>query len=492
MKKNILIAVAASLFSISVSATTIANEAGQLSINIPNPTSITDLKIIGTIDAADMHFISMKMTKLSALDLSGASIAAYKGAIIGTSSSYDADYIPTNAFAGSSFSFFTFPTTPNLQVGPGAFAGTNIVMLTVPNNVTEIGAGCFTGSSVLKNVYVNGKPSLGDGAFSNCPVLETVTFDNPVSIPVRAFYACPALTTINAPAVTSIGDRAFSGDKALTSFTFSPELTSIGEEAFMFTSLKEVNLSACKKLEHIGHWAFASMPELSKFIAASTDVIGDGVVFNCPKLTSVTLSTGIKEIPDFAFANTSVAEPENFLHDSVERIGKYAMSGLDGIEELELPESLQMIDDHGMENMSGLKKITTTASAVPDLGEDVWAGIDQSQVDLVVNYVMIPEFENADQWCNFNIMGATSGSVDNIFTEITQLRGRFEGDDLIVKSDGLEIARLTVYNTSGQLLAVVAPDSDTVTIDTAGFGTRIFVIHAVLADGRTAVLKLSK
>lgn len=475
----------------SLNAITVNASPGSLSEAVSSPATITELTVTGSINAADMRFIADEMPALQSLNLGAATIAEYNGELIGTSTRHAADYIPVNIFAGAPFATITLPSSPSLKLGAGAFAGAALSQLTIPANVTSVGDGCFAGCPNLKSVIILGKTA-GKGVFSGCTNLEMVTFIEPVAVPDDFFYNCTALKSITGPAFTAIGNRAFCGAQALRFFPFYESLASIGNEAFMGAGLEDVNLSECSALTAVGDWAFARMPRLTSLRMGNVSSVGQGIAFGCPLLIEVSVGESVTEIPAFAFSKSSISGADALVPKSVEYIGPYALSGLSEIEVLNLPSSLTMIDDHAMENMTGLKKITTDLYTVPDLGEDVWAGVSQKDVKLIVSQDMVNSFKSADQWCEFDVVTQTSDQDDIVIETLTDLRGRFDGDNLTVEASNIEISRIALYNPSGTLLVAVEPDSESVTIDTAGFGTRLYIVHATLTDGRTAVLKLAK
>lgn len=466
-------------------------QAGHLSETITDPASVTELVLTGSINAADMKFIATGMPSLKTLDLSGISaIEACSDAFLGNISSHPANKVPNNAFAGLGIESLTLPAFRGLEIGHGAFAGTSVTSVTIPATVASVGDGAFAGCNDLAEV-VCASDKLGVNLFANCPGLKTVSFTAPVAVPDGCFYNDSTLVTVTG-SVTSVGARAFAECAALKSFPFTASLTSVGREAFKGAGLNEVDLTACTSLQSIGDWAFAMMPDVVEINTGNVSEIGSAIAFKCPNLDVFTTSQSATEIPDFAFAKSSVIDTLGMLHDNIEYIGRYALSGAKKIETISLPVSLEELGDHAMENMTGLANINAQLSVVPAVGEDVWKGVDQSKVDLIVPNEMADAFKNAAQWQNFNVV-LTSSSVETVVdATLPELRGRFDGDNLIVQALGVDIEVLSVYDPAGQLLVSVVPSADTVVIDTAGYAARIFLVHATLADGRNAALKLAK
>lgn len=475
---------------IPASAINIACEPGQLSAKIKGDTLATTLTLTGTADATDLNFIARSMPKLENLDMSGLTIVSSEGILLGSVTRHPDNSLPSSVFAGTPMKTVTLPTTKGLNIGSGAFAGARLTSINIPSSVASVGDGAFAGCPDLATVTC-GAGSLGTGVFSRCVSLKTIDFTQSTALPADSFYGCTALETVKGD-ITSVGERAFNGCTALTTFPFSANLTSIGKEAFMQSGLTSVNLSGCTKLTSVGEWAFAQMPRLTNIKMGPVATMNEGIAFNNTKLRTFETSTSATEIPDFAFSKSNVTDSTGLIPENVKYIGRYAMSGMTGITGIVLPTTLEKLDDHAMENMTGLKAMIAMIDNIPELGEDVWAGVPQGDVELMVPNDMINDYKAADQWKEFNVVKQLS-STDAISNEVLpELRARFEGDDLTVVSDGLEISVLMLYNPAGVLLTALNPDSDTVRVNTAGFDTRFFIVYASLADGRQAALKIAK
>ena len=472
----------------NVSAVTLTAP-GTLEKNVTDLT-ITELGVTGPMNAEDMIFISSKLPNLQSLDLSQANIVASDGLLIGTVTRHPANTIPSNVFAGLPASKVVLPKAQGLIIKAGAFAGSALKSIDIPATVELVGDGAFAGCTALESATV-GAAKIGNGAFSACPALATVSFSKAVAVPDNTFYGDAALQNVEGDFL-SVGDRAFAGCASLTAFPFSASLSSIGNEAFMQSGIKTVDLTKCTDLDVVGNWAFAMMPNLTSLSLGNASQVGDAVAFACPKLTDFQFD--VTEVPDFALTKTAVTDGASIIPENVEYIGRYAFSGLYGVSEIVLPTTLQKIDDHAMEKMTRLESIRIFQSVVPELGEDVWFGVEQSNVTLEVPAESIEDYESAEQWQNFHIV-ADRSDVDDMVddaTELSNLRARFDGDDLIVETNGVEIEYLALYNVGGQLLIAVEPMDSTIVVNTTGFGTKVFIVQAALADGRTAALKIAK
>lgn len=90
------------------------------------------------------------------------------------------------------------------SIMPGAFAGTAITSITLPDSFTRIEDGTFRNCTQLTSINIGKNITyIGVAAFEGCTALETVTFEQggtqAISINERAFQNCTALETIEFP-----------------------------------------------------------------------------------------------------------------------------------------------------------------------------------------------------------------------------------------------------------------------------------------------------
>lgn len=94
-----------------------------------------------------------------------------------------------------------------------------------------------------------------------------------------------------------------------------------------------------------------------EFILNDNTFIGEGIFFNCPSLTSVTIPEGVKTIDEDAFQNctslTSVTLPEG-----LESIGASAFYSCTGLTSITIPDSVTSIGEYAFFSCTGLTSIT--------------------------------------------------------------------------------------------------------------------------------------
>lgn len=464
-----------SLSMFSASALDVEIAAGSLASCITNPTSITSLKIVGTVDAADLFFIGSEMSNLTELDLSEASITAYAGESINGYSAYPAATIPQGCFAGTALQDITFPKSQQLTIGEAAFTSSALRYVIFPAANVAVEAGAFAACKQLQSVIISSPATIGTAAFKDCTALATVDGDD---------------------RVTAISEAAFAGCTALAQYNFGSDLTAVGDYAFELSGLKVVDMGQCQSLNEIGSWAFAHDSQLQEAnLGAKVSNLGQAIFFDCPALESVTISEACTTIPDYAFTNASSLNQEDLLNAGISEVGAYALRGLSAMTKINLPSSLQSLGDGAMEGMTSLLEINAKGlNSVPEVGDDVWADVSQSDVKLIVgSSSMANQFRAALQWQDFElVIDEQTDAVDQIVELQGKLQGAFSGRTLLVKVNGLNVKQLSLYNTAGVMLATAMNVTEAAQFDTSSYSDRAYVVVAILADGRAASLKLAR
>jgi uncharacterized repeat protein (TIGR02543 family) len=222
--------------------------------DIPGITAITHLTLTGSIDARDVKFMRDSMPLLTALDLSGATIAAYTGA--GGTYSYSYAY-PANELPAYSFSGKAALTSAKLpgsitSVGSDALSGcSGLHSVTLPDSVTSIGSGVFAGCSGLQELslpFVGLSPTATDaggvlgalfGAGSVSGMTAVTQSYNASSS--ATFYLPSGLKKVSITAGAILSYGALYGCSTLKEVVIGSSVTAVGQEAF----------SGCSGLAHL-------------------------------------------------------------------------------------------------------------------------------------------------------------------------------------------------------------------------------------------------
>ncbi|MCH5345509.1 MAG: leucine-rich repeat domain-containing protein [Muribaculaceae bacterium] len=454
----------------------------------------SSLTVTGPIDASDFETL-LGMTNLTSLDLSGATIVEYNGdKLLSGSVHSDANAIPNYAFIGSKITSVKLPSTLT-AIGEGAFAGSKIQAIEFPASLKSIGNSAFNNCDNLKQVNVAAGIETGNYVFANCANLETASL-NSIEVPVGAFRNCPKLETAYiSQSVKSIGADAYAGCSKLTTISFWPTLETIGNSAFYGTGLEIADLSRCGNMTAIGDNVFADCLNLTTvYFPANITSLGSGLFFDNISLTDIKdFPTGLTEIPDHFMKGASNVNSLDMMNERIESIGHYAFHNLNGVERWKAPDSLRYIGDGAMEGWTSLEYIDASmVNLVPELGEDVWAGVEnKDKIGLSVPDNLFEQFKATPQWQDFDLelSGVNTGIEDDFAGEASKISITLVGSELQVEAPS-EIENVVVYNVAGRLLvAARGLDTTKTVIDMSNLTPEVIIVTVNTAAGTQKTVK---
>lgn len=425
MRKFTFLFAAIACVALQMQAVVVENVAGELSSRLTD-TKVTELTITGSLDARDFKYMADKCNDLTAVDLSGAKILAYEGTepVFGQQITYQANEIPQTSFFGKPLTSVALPSGVRI-VGYAAFAGCEgIAQIEFPASLDSISGYAFSATGFSTLALPATVTKIGEGAFSRCEKLTCATVEAG-HIGAKAFFVDAALTDVKfGSGVTAIGNGAFAGCKSLATLRWSDatQLALIGSEAFIATQMSDAALAKFQKLSTLGAWAYAGTPVEEVTLPESVKEVGDGAFFYATHVTNLVLPSKVTKVAPYLTAGTNVANT-NIWGNDITRIGDFALYNLSDIDRLTIPSQVTYIGTKAMAGMTGLTRITAKPTTVPLLGHDVWAGVEQKEVELAAasaNYL------SAMQWNEFKItkryiMGdANSDDLVNV-TDITTI-----------------------------------------------------------------------
>lgn len=475
--------------------------AGSLKQQIGTQFDIRELKLTGTVDASDFEFIRDELPELVNLDLGEVSIAAYSGTPLWSGrTSWAADVLPECALMCPQLESVVLPHGVK-EIADGAFGGSGVVSVVIPETVVHIGNGAFGNCNRLAEVILPvSVKTLGCGVFRNCGSLCRATVSSSLDeLPENMFNGCGCLEEVLLPAgVGRIGEGAFTGCGSLARFDFPAQLVEIGDRAFFATGLQNVDLCSCPLLTRVGDWAFASIPSLTSVsFGDKLSELGTGAFFNDNALVPEPLPSSVAGLGDFAMSGIASTGGDLLADTSIENVGAYAMAGWVNAQSLVLPSTLTSLGDGAMAGWASLSHISAQQLAdVPILGENVWHEVSQGDVVLVVADHLVEAFRSAPQWKEFNILPASTTSLDTILPDIAsdaaKITAYIEGDHLMIGSP-LPIASLMLSDINGRTYHLILTGSNTdVEVPISAWCSPILVVRITFTDGTTQGLKLSR
>ncbi|MCM1071033.1 MAG: leucine-rich repeat domain-containing protein [[Clostridium] fimetarium] len=464
--------------SLQAAALDVTSEAGQLRGAVGTSTDAAELRVSGSVDAADLMFIHSEMTSLKSLDLSGATLAAYEGeALLNSVSSSPAGVIPPAAFLGMKIAEFSFPKNTT-AIGEGAFAATSLASVAVPEGVTSIGNSAFADSPELSAVSLPASAvKLGTGLFRGCGKLASVSFKGNIA---------------------EIPPLAFSGCRSLESFAIPSSVRVIGEKAFAGSGLKVV---AVNDIDSIAPWAFTGCASLGEvtFSGSMPRAIGEGAFFRdaAAEVAAGELLKSLETIPAHAFTGVkSVSGLADGTAAAFSEVGDYALAYTSVGPSVAFPSTMREVGKSAFANWTGTRYIDAAdLTELPEIGDDIFGTLDKGNTTLYVSRDMLDAFRDAPQWKDFNIEARTSGETGVALPDTpsgAEVRGWFEGAVLRVSATS-EISAVELFDIGGLRLAFL-PASGTLdfSVDTAPFASRAYIVRVNLGPDTVKLLKVAR
>ena len=198
---------------------------------------------------------------------------------------------------------------------------------------------CYSGNIIIpETMQYMGETynvtEIGECAFCECRYLESVTIgNNVVSIGERAFLYS-SISSVTIPnSVIKIGDYTFYGCSSLTSITIPNSVTTIGEYVFGYCS-SLASITIPNSVASIGIRAFEECSSLTSIsIPNSITLIESGTFLECSSLSSIIIPNSVTSIEGYAFENcTSLSSVT--IGNSVEKIGFDAFSACNSLSEI--------------------------------------------------------------------------------------------------------------------------------------------------------------
>lgn len=364
----------------------VTNTAGTLSGKITDK-NISELRVTGTMNATDFFFITDNLHQLTSIDLSGVTVLDCQ--ISGMRyfmSEFAADELPPVALGGMKLTSVVLPQDLK-SIGKGALAGCDrLTSIALPASLEQIGDYAFAGCAALSQVVLPASvTAVGAGAFMRCSALES-------------------LTVAAGSKLAQVGDMALMDCPALRTLELGTSLQSMGERVLAGSGLREIDLTRNSNLKSIGDWAMVLTPVEQAAMPAGLTSLGAGAFLYDSQLTAIDLGNKLTNISDYLFAGTGLTG--ELTLPPVKRIGDYAFYNVTSLSAVTLPASLTWLGDSAMAGMTAMTALTSRAVEVPDLGQNVWAGVDQPSVLLSVPISSYRSYKDADQWREFMIKNA--------------------------------------------------------------------------------------
>lgn len=191
--------------------------------------------------------------------------------------------------------------------------------------------------------YHEGKPVFGIGGFRGKDIVTVTLYENIKKIGSNAFYQCEDLQEIHLPqSLTRIGWEAFYGCVSLESIVIPAQLIEIDDSAFFgCTSLESVRFADGAKLEKIDYDAFRGCIKLSDLTLPQSITELDNTAFEGCELL-IEKEGGVYYVSNWAMG-AEAGVTQIVIRDGTFGMATRAFSGVEGLQTLSIPDSLQVI-----------------------------------------------------------------------------------------------------------------------------------------------------
>ncbi len=266
----------------------------------------------------------------------------------------------------------------------------------LPSSVTQIGMGVFSGCTDLTSLdFGNSKIISIPVSFVNgCERLVEVSIPNTVNTIGLGAFANTGLTTIgNSQYITSIEDNAFSGSN-LKDFKFGKNLTKIGSAAFANTSLSRVTIP--NTIKTLNAETFKNCSALAEIILPSSIAnIGESAFENCTSLHSITIPHSVTSIGTNAFLNSGIVSI--VIPDAVTELGEGSLSS-SSLKSITLGTGITSLASQPI-STTGMIKLSST---VPPLLSSQRLGCNPAVV--IVPKGSGETYKKTNRWKDYNII----------------------------------------------------------------------------------------
>lgn len=342
-----------------------------------------------------------------------------------------------------------------LEISDRAFYGCKkLNKLTLPNSTLSIGKSAFQSCDALEDLILPTSLNIiGDYAFADCPLLTYIDLpETNLNIQTGAFQNDIALTEITLPAgLQGLGASAFEGCSALEEVTFNTESDqafTVGEDAFAGTAVKRVNIA------NLDSWI--------------------QTYFSNPAANPASISHHIYQ-DGAEIINAIVPEGPMFLANNV-------FYGCSSLKTLQLPSTLEQVNDNTLYGCTALEKVYVRATFVPDFlgtGDPSLMNDVFSKAELCVPAGKESKYRKDAWWGRFTTITGSVTDAQCATPTIAYSGGKLmfscetEGVDYVysVKAadakngSGNNVAMSTVYSVSVYATKAGLANSDTATLD---------------------------
>jgi len=312
------------------------------------------------------------------------------------------------------------------KISANAFKGnTTITSVTITSNINSIGDNAFYNCSGLKSVKFETTKlgtNCGGNIFQGCS-LNSVTFaEGMTTIPNHLFINAgfeSGAGIVIPEGVTEIGADAFQDAVNLSSVTFAGnKVVTIKEDAFLGTGIEEIDLPESVKV--IEAEAFRSCTNLREItIPQNVTTLGGSVFYNCSGLKSVKFETtklgtrcGGNNFQGCSINSVTFAEGTTYIPGNL-----FICAGFESGMGIVIPEGVTEIGADAFQEAVNLSSVTFAGNKVVTIKEDAFLGTGIEEIDLPesVKVIEAQAFYNCDKLTEITIPNKVTTLGNEVF-----------------------------------------------------------------------------
>lgn len=364
-----------------------------------NPDAIKYLKVLGTVNADDFHFMRDHMALLQGVNMQESKVQGQE--------------FPGDAFNDKyTLSTFIFPDGEhdNIITKVTGFSGTSLSgSLIIPEGVTSIGG--FERTNITSISLPSSLLQIDNNCFSQCNHLsgEIKLPNNLLSIGGFAFSGSSISGNLILPSsLESIGDYAFDGCTGLTGSLAIPEkITEI--KSFTFNNCHGLSgtLSLPDGIRKIGTAAFNGCQFKGELKLPQNLIATEMWAFCCNLFSGdLVLPESFTNIGEETFAGCQYLSGIVIIPESVTSIGPGAFQDCAQLEGVILHKDLSGIGQYCFRNCYNISTIISYAEIPPSIGSGAFDGVSKANFTVEVPENSVSDYICASGWNEFERISA--------------------------------------------------------------------------------------
>ena len=247
------------------------------------------------------------------------------------------------------------------SISSKAFYQCNNIESAIISNGGDIEQEAFYQCEGLKTAAISNRGNVGERAFYQCLGLQIATISNKGNIGKDAFRGCNQLANVTISNKGNIGTNAFRDCNQLAYAVISNE-GSIGDYAFSDCRLSAF-CSLGNKVSSINNNAFKSTSLKELTIPSSAKTIGSGAFYNCDSLIHINIENGVEQIGASAFSHCILLQ-EIVIPNSVKALSDYLFKNCVNLQSVEIGKNVESLGKSVFENCQSLSEIVIPTSVI--------------------------------------------------------------------------------------------------------------------------------